>query len=84
MAAAACKFGHASEPSVRPALLRVGMGSRQSHSGHGGQPGMRNETVSAALAAAASLVIRRTTSSDQILQSRCESLEGGAQEIVPL
>jgi hypothetical protein len=47
---------------------------------------MRNETASAALAApAASLVIRRT--SDQILQSRCESPAsepGGAQEIVPL
>ena len=52
------------------------MGSRrQSHSWHG-QPGMRNGTVTAALAAAASLVIRRT--SDQIVQSRCKSLEGVA------
>ena len=58
-----------------------GMGSRQSPSWHG-RPGMRNGTVAAALAAAASLVIRRT--SDQILQSRCKSLEGGAQKIVPL
>ena len=49
-----------------------GMGSRH------GQPGMRNETVAAALAAAASLVIRRT--SDQILQSRCKCLWGARAE----
>jgi hypothetical protein len=58
-----------------------GMGSLQSHLWHK-QPGMRNETDAAALAAAATLVIRR--SSDQILQSRCKSLVGGAQKIVHL
>ena len=52
-----------------------GMGSRH------GQPGMRNETVAAALAAAASLVIRRT--SDQILQSRCTCLWGARRRLCP-
>jgi hypothetical protein len=67
---------------IRPTLTDMrGMGSRQSHSWHG-QPGMRNETVAAAVAAAVSLVIRHT--SDQILQSRCRCLWGGAQKIVPL
>ena len=54
-----------------------GMGSRH------GQPGMRNETVAAALAAAASLVIRRT--SDQIkIAEPLYVLVGGAQKTVPL
>ena len=52
-----------------------GMGSRH------GQPGMRNETVAAALAAAASLVIRRT--SGQILQSRCTCLWGARRRLCP-
>ncbi len=51
----------------------------RSHSLHGqpGGPGMRNEPVAAAPAAAASLVTRTRRTSDQILQGRCISARRG-------